>query len=695
VALTVAVDIGGTFTDLLGYDGDTGRLVSAKASTTPADLTRAIEHCIEKIGLAGRDVETFVHGSTVAINTVVEEKGARTALVVTRGTRDVYSIGRGNRPDAYDVWFKRPRPLVPRHLTFEVDERLGPDGAVRRPFDEAQAQETAARVAASGVEAIAVCLLHSWNNPAHEQRMGELLRAAAPRAYVTLSHDILREYGEYERMSTTVLNAYIGPRISAYLDALERRLRAGGFDGELLIMQSNGGVMAPSVARVLPVATLESGPVGGFIAAARIGARLGYGNIVAFDMGGTTAKTNVVRGGEPQMAHGYHIGGYAAGHPMTLPVVDTVEVGSGGGSIAVADTLGGLSVGPRSAGAEPGPACYGRGGVEPTVTDANVVLGRIDPRGFLGGEMMLDVDAARAAIRLRVGSPLGLSDEAAALAIVRVAVLRMALAVRQVSVERGDDPRDFAMLAFGGAGPLHAVEVARALHIPVIIVPTFPAQFSAAGMLMADWRHDYVRTYYRPLDRADFAELDQIAGELVAAARRRLDRARVPAARTVLRHALEVRYAGQDASIPVTVDADLLARGDRAAVAAAFNEIHQRTFGYHDRAQALEIVSVRLAATAKRAGERPPDSFTLPTADDDARGLAQAGSRAVQPMCSRVVWFDAALECPVYLRDRMPSGTQIAGPAVVQEYASTTLVFPGDRLEVKRTGEMLLHLGDA
>ncbi len=720
MAFTVAVDIGGTFTDLLGYDEGTGRLVSAKSPTTPGDLAQAIQNCFGKIHLAPREVETFVHGSTVAINTVVEHKGARTALVVTRGTRDVYTIGRGNRPDAYDVWFKRPEPLVPRHLTFEIDERLGADGHVRTPFDAAQAAAVADRVAASGVDAVAVCLLHSWSNPAHEQQMGVLLRAAAPGAYVTMSHEILREYGEYERTSTTVLNAYIGPRIRTYLDELERRLRGDGFAGDLLIMQSNGGVMAPSVARTLPVATLESGPVGGFIAAARVGVRLGHANVIAFDMGGTTAKTNVVRDGEPQMAHGYHIGGYATGHPMTLPVVDTVEVGAGGGSIAYADA-GGLRVGPESAGAEPGPACYGRGGTEPTVTDANVVLGRIDPRGFLGGEMILDVGAARAAIRTRVAEPLGLSDEAAALAIVNIAVLHMSLAVRQVSVERGYDPRDFVMLAFGGAGPLHAAEVARALHIPAIIVPTFPGQFSAAGMLMADLRHDYVRTYYKPLARADFGELGRIAGELVASARQRLREERVSEARTGLRLSLDVRYAGQDGSMPVPAD-DLLARegwdNAKDAVKDAFNAIHQRTFGYHDPEQALEVVSVRLAAVARRldgarsagwtdGAQRVPPSRKLPRT---AEALAEAGQpgechderRSAEafalPSSTRRVWFeagDAPIDCPVHQREKMAAGTELVGPAVVQEYASTTLLFPGDRLRIAETGELLIHLRDA
>jgi N-methylhydantoinase A len=697
MAFTIAVDIGGTFTDLLGYDEASGRLVSAKTSTTPGDLAQAIQDCFAKIQLAPHSVESFVHGSTVAINTVVERKGARTALVVTRGTRDVYTIGRGNRPDAYDVWFKRPEPLVPRHLTFEVEERLSADGSVRTPFGEEQAAAVAERVAASGVDAVAVCLLHSWSNPANEQRMGALLAAAAPGAYVTTSHEILREYGEYERMSTTVLNAYIGPRISRYLDELERRLRAGGFAGDLLIMQSNGGVMSPSVARTLPVATLESGPVGGFIAAARIGIHLGHANVIAFDMGGTTAKTNVVRDGEPQMAHGYHIGGYATGHPMTLPVVDTVEVGAGGGSIASADA-GGLRVGPQSAGAEPGPACYGKGGTEPTVTDANVVLGRIDPRGFLGGEMLLDVDAARAAVRTRVAGPLGLSDEAAALAIVKIAVLHMSLAVRQVSVERGYDPRDFAMLAFGGAGPLHAVEVARALHIPTIIIPAFPGQFSAAGMLMADLRHDYVRTYYKPLERADFHELAVIAAGLAAAARERLREERASEARTELRVSLDVRYVGQDGSMSVPADGLLVPggwTGGAEAVGTAFNAMHQRAFGYHDAAQALEVVSVRLAAVARRgegarAFQAHDGSAEKPTVKQTAR--------AAVAIARRPVWLDAGdapTECPVYGREQLAHGTEITGPAVVQEYASTTLLFSGDRLRVAGTGELLIHLRDA
>ena len=529
MALHVAVDIGGTFTDLIGYDDETGHVFSAKSSSTPTDLTRGIMRCLDKSRMAIPDLVNFVHGSTVAINTVIERKGASTALIVTKGTRDVYKIGRGNRPEAYDLFFKRPIPLVPRHLTFEVEERLFASGEVALPFNQDQARAIVTKVAASEAEAVAVCFIHSWVNASHEALLGELLRSICPEKYTSLSHEILREYGEYERISTTVLNAYIGPRVSTYVGDLERILAAQGFAGSLLIMQSNGGVMSPETASVIPVAMLESGPVGGFIAAAHVGKRLGYENVIGFDMGGTTAKTNLVKDGVPQLAHGYYIGGHVSGHPMMLPVVDTIEIGAGGGSIAWVDDVGALRVGPRSAGAEPGPICYGRGGTEPTITDANLVLGRLSPSEFLGGEMPLDVERARLGIAEKIASKTGVSDVEAALAITKIAVMNMSLAVRGVSVERGYDPRDFAMIAFGGAGGLHAVEVARELHIPTVIVPNYPGQFSALGMLMADIQHDYVQTFYKPLVQTDFAALQRICNGLIEQGRLRLERENVSA----------------------------------------------------------------------------------------------------------------------------------------------------------------------
>jgi N-methylhydantoinase A len=672
--LIIAVDIGGTFTDFLGYDTASGRLLSSKSPTTPAGLEQGIYDCFEKAGVSVNTIDAFVHGSTVAINTVLERKGARTALIVTKGTRDVYKIGRGNRPDAYDVWFKRPEPLVPRHLTFEVEERMLATGEVDTPLNAVQAETIARQVTASGAEAVAVCFLHSWNNPIHESQMAHLL---SPKTYRSISHEILREYGEYERISTTVLNSYIGPKVSSYLEGLERMLQKQGFAGGLSIMQSNGGVMSSPMARRLPVAMLESGPVGGFIAAARTGAALGYTNVIGFDMGGTTAKANLARDGEPQMSHGYHIGGNASGQPMMLPVVDTVEVGSGGGSIAKVDHTGSLKVGPVSAGADPGPACYGKGGSEPTVTDANLLLGRLDPDQFLGGEMPLDMQAAREVINRCIARPLGLSETEAAHAIVKIAVMNMSLAVRQVSVERGYDPRDFVMVGFGGAGPLHAAEVARSLHIPLLVIPNFPGQFSASGMLMAEPKHDFVRTYYRPLDRTDFSELKRIAAEMEVLARERMG---ADAANVRMRHFLEVRYTGQDFSLPISVDTACYAEDYGATVRKAFHQLHQARFGYHDADLGLEIVNAHLTAIAPRTLDVLP---------------APAYREAPALLGKRTVIFDAAdtVACPVYRRESLAPGERIDGPAIIQEYASTTALFPQDRAEVMVSGELLISIG--
>jgi N-methylhydantoinase A len=682
LALHVAVDIGGTFTDLIGYDDETGHVFSAKSSSTPTDLTRGIMRCLDKSRMAIPDLVNFVHGSTVAINTVIERKGASTALIVTKGTRDVYKIGRGNRPEAYDLFFKRPVPLVPRHLTFEVEERLFASGEVAVPFNPDQARAIVTKVAASKAEAVAVCFIHSWVNASHEAQLGELLRSLCPKKYTSLSHEILREYGEYERISTTVLNAYIGPTVSTYVGDLERILAAQGFAGSLLIMQSNGGVMSPETACVIPVAMLESGPVGGFIAAAHVGKRLGFENVIGFDMGGTTAKTNLVKDGVPQLAHGYYIGGYASGHPMMLPVVDTIEIGAGGGSIAWVDEVGALHVGPRSAGAEPGPICYGRGGTEPTITDANLVLGRLSPSEFLGGEMPLDAERARQGILEKIASKTGVPDVEAALAITKIAVMNMSLAVRGVSVERGYDPRDFAMIAFGGAGGLHAVEVARELHIPTVIVPNYPGQFSALGMLMADIQHDYVQTYYRPLAQTDFAALRRICNGLIEQGRMRLERENVPADAMFFQRFLDIRYTGQEFSIPVPVPADYIDAGDTEAISEAFNDVHERRYGYHTPEHALEIVNVRVSAMGRRK------QVELPVPEPSGSGNPLAGKR--------MIYFEnsaKAVQSPIFSRERLTPGYKIAGPAVIQEYACTTVLFPGDSLVVAGTGELVITIG--
>jgi N-methylhydantoinase A len=678
---SVAVDIGGTFTDLVAFDRATGRVGQAKSLTTPEALSQGVWDCLEKAGIRPKDAESIVHGSTVAINIAIEQKGAETALVVTKGTRDVYKIGRQNRPEAYNFSFRRPTPLVPRSRSFEVEERLSSAGEVLVPLRDDTIAAVIEAVRASGAGAVAVCFLHSYADPSHEAAIGARLRAALPGVYVTLSHEIVREYREYERTSTTVMNAYIGPRSKAYITEIEDRLTRDGFEGRFMIMQSSGGVMSPETAKMLPVAMMESGPVGGVIAAAEVGRRLGFANVIAFDMGGTTAKTSLIEGGEISIAQGYHIGGAASGHPVMFPVVDIVEVGAGGGSIAWIDAFGALKLGPQSAGSVPGPICYRRGGTEPTVTDANVVLGRIGAQSFLGGEMPLDRDGAVAGMRKRLADPLGMSPARAAHGILEIAIAKMSLAVRGVSVERGYDPREFAMLVTGGAGPVHAVAIARDLHIPTVIIPNLPAHFSALGMLMSDVRQDYVRTYYRPLQEADFAELAAISDELAAIGEKTLARAGVTPEHRTYQVQFDLRYVGQEFALQVPVSRADIGLGAIGPVIAKFNEIHNRRFGHAALDEPLELVNIRVIAI----GTRPKIFFP------EARGAAEDARIGTRPI--HLDGTDTPTDCAVYRRDYLAAGARVAGPCVIEEYASTTVLLPGDVMTVAATGEMIIQVG--
>ncbi|MBT7031179.1 MAG: hydantoinase/oxoprolinase family protein, partial [Rhodospirillaceae bacterium] len=460
----VGVDIGGTFTDLVGLRD--GEIVTGKTSTVVDDPAKGVANCLEDAGTDLRAVEVFLHGSTIAINTVLERKGARAALLTTEGFRDVYAIGRSNRPEGFNLEFTRPKPLVARHLSFEVAERLNSKGEVLTALDVDAVQALAGQLTEDGVEAIAICFLHSHANPAHEQRAAKILATACPDIFVTQSSDILREYREYERMSTTALNAYVGPRVRNYLDRLDGHLEAGKFAGQVQIMRSNGGTMSLDQARTEPVSMMESGPVAGMIGAGHLASILGFDQCIGFDMGGTTAKTSMFRDGQAAIHEDYYIGGYASGQPLQLPVVDIIEIGAGGGSIAWVDARGGIHVGPESAGADPGPACYGKGGADPVVTDADLVLGRLNGARFLSGRMGLDRALAEHAVAEKIAEPLGLCVADAALGIARITDNAMSLSVRAVSVARGSDPRECAMIAFGGAGPLHALSIARDISIP-------------------------------------------------------------------------------------------------------------------------------------------------------------------------------------------------------------------------------------
>ena len=677
--IVVAIDIGGTFTDLIGFDQASGQFVQAKSLTTPAQLGQGVIDCIRKSGLAAAAIDELIHGSTIAINTLIERKGAKTGLIVTGGTRDVYIIGRGNRPEAYNLLFHRHRPLVPRHLTREVNERLLSSGAVYAPLDRAGIAQACRALGAEGVEAVAVCFLHSYVNPAHERIAGEMIRAAIPDAYLSLSHEILREYREFERMSTTVVNAYIGPKVGGYVKSLNASLGNIGFRGALSIMRSNGGVMTPEIATERPAAMMESGPVGGIIASAQVGRALGSANVISFDMGGTTAKASLVRDGEPTMAPGYYVGGYASGHPVMLPMIDVVEVGAGGGSIAWLDDVGALKVGPQSAGADPGPICYRGGGNAPTITDANVVLGRLDPDNFLGGQMKLDAEGALRGIKEKIADPLKLDPVAAAQAIVEIAIAKMSLAVREVSVAKGYDPRDFALVASGGAGPLHVVAIARELFIPKVVVPLFPSHFSALGMLLADERHDFIRTFYSDLATLDFATLAKVHHEMIAEGTASLRHA-AEAERQI--H-LDLRNVGQEFTLQVPVSVGQIERADRAGIRAAFDALYEHRYAHHSPDEPVEMVNIRLAMI----GKRPKLSFPR---------LAK-GDRA-SPSRQRQVYFsDArkALPCLVYQREALGAGSDIDGPALIQEHGTTTVLFEQDACTVAPSGELVIAVGAA
>ncbi|HEY8529904.1 MAG TPA: hydantoinase/oxoprolinase family protein [Paenibacillaceae bacterium] len=680
MGILIGVDIGGTFTDLIAFDEETGELYHAKSPSTPGNFVQGIMDCIRKGNVDLKNARNLVHGSTIAINTVIEENGARTALVTTKGMRDVYKIGRGNRPEAYNLFFRRPRPLVPRHLTYEVSGRMLPSGEELLPINLSEVEALCKELARQNVEAVAVCFIHSYANPAHERAVGEVLRKNLPQCYITLSSEVVREFREYERTSTTVVNAYVGPRVSRYIRHLQDRLTGEGFGGSISIMQSNGGVMSPETAMAKPVTMMESGPVGGIIASAEVGKALGYPNVIAFDMGGTTAKASLIRDGEPSTKEIYYINGYASGHPVMIPVVDVVEVGTGGGSIAWIDQVGALKVGPQSAGADPAPICYGKGGTEPTITDANVALGRIGTKDFLGGEMPLDRQAAEEGIRRRIAEPLGISMLRAAHAIVQIAITNMSLAVRQVSVEQGYDPRDFALLASGGAGPVHAVAIARELHIPTVIIPRFPSHFSALGMLLTDQKHDFVRTYISPMHELDFGKLVAIYREMEEEARALVEREYFRAEETVYQPYLDIRYVGQEFTLSVPVTLRQLENGDVQAIRETFDQLHDQRYGHQASNEPVEMINIRLTVTGKRAKPAFPK-------------IAASGS--TEPEWREVYFddFEKPVKCPVYRRESLPAHFEIRGPAIIAEYGTSTLLFEGDVARVTETGEIVIRVG--
>jgi N-methylhydantoinase A len=679
--LRLAADIGGTFTDIAVFDDRTGKLTSGKALSTPRRLVEGINAGVEKAGSNYRSAALFLHGSTIAINTILERKGARTALLITDGFRDIYEIGRINRPDAYNLFFRKHEPLVERALRFEVRERVLADGEVETPLDEEEIKGYGRMLEQLGIEATAILFLNCYARQHHEARAKAILEHNHPDMFVSASHELSQEYREFERCSTVVANAYVGPVVRRYLGEIEDHIRRDGFPGSFLIVQSTGGLYEAGQAKSNCVHMLESGPAAGVIGTQALCHALGLANAIAFDMGGTTAKAGVIHNGEALTTGAALIGGYDRALPVQMAMMDIFEVGTGGGSIARVEE-GALRVGPQSAGAAPGPACYGLGGSAPTVTDANLLLGRLDAGHFLGGEMRLDVEAAERALVERVAKPLGMDATAAADGILRIAVTAMSYAVKGVTTERGLDAGDFALVAYGGAGPLHAVEVAREIGITTVIVPTAPGVFSAFGMLFSDLRYDFVRTWFTRLEDARFDAIEGVYRDLEKEGRGAIAATSIKPRKIMLKRAADMRYVGQEHAVTVDLPLAVFENEDRAAIKRHFDAMHALRYGTSAPDEPAEIVSLRSTVTGIM--RKPPHE------------KIKRGKRAPDKAAftgRRPVYFDGKYRpTPTYARAALTAGNRITGPALIEEHASTTVLLPGDRLEVDPYGHLTIKV---
>jgi N-methylhydantoinase A len=679
----LAADIGGTFTDIALFDDATGRLTFSKVLSTPDRLVDGISTGIAKAGSDCASANLFLHGSTIAINTILERTGAKTALITTDGFRDVYEIGRINRPDAYNLFFQKHKPLIERALRFEVKERIRADGEVLQPLDEDTLAALSERLEQLRIEAVAIMFINCYANAAHESRAKALLAKRHPSVFVSASHELSQEYREFERCSTVAANAYIGPKVRRYIGEIDKHIRSAGFSGSFLIVQSTGGLYESEQAQNQCVRMLESGPAAGVIGTQALCRSLGIKNAIAFDMGGTTAKAGVIYKGEPLTTGAALIGGYDRALPVQIAMMDIFEVGTGGGSIARAEG-GLLRVGPQSAGAQPGPACYGQGGEEPTITDANLMLGRLAADRFLGGEMKLDIAAAKKALT-RVGKLLEMNATETADGILRIAATAMSYAVKAVTTERGLDAGDFELVAYGGAGPLHAVEVAREIGIRNVIIPGAPGVFSAFGMLFSDLRYDYVRTHLMQLADATFEEIETVFKELEQNGRKAIAATSVTPHRIVVKRALDMRYVGQEHPVTVELPMRIFQKHDRTAIKRHFDDDHMRRYGTSAPNENAEIVSLRV--TVAGLMKKPP-------LDKIAKGNAAPAKSA---FCGRrKAWFNNRFHnAATYSRERLLSGNRISGPALVEEHASTTVLMPGDRMIVDDYGNLIIRVAGA
>lgn len=681
MAWRVGVDSGGTFTDLCLFEDSTGRVEVWKVPSTPDDPSRGIAQGVDegmaRVGAGLADVGYFGHGTTVATNALIQLRGVRTGLVTTDGFRDLLEIGRQKRPDLYDTQADKPQTLVSRDLRLGVVERVRHDGSVERALDEAGLRRAAEALRDAGVQAVAICFLYAFLRPAHEQRAREIVAEVLPEAFISTSHEVAPEFREFERMSSVVVNAYLGPVMQRYIDRLGARLAEGGLRAAPHLTQSNGGVIGFDQAARLPVRTVLSGPSTGVVAAQALATSVGIPELITFDMGGTSSDVALLTGGQCRLTGEAVVHGY----PIKAPMLDIHTVGAGGGSIAFIDSGGLLKVGPRSAGADPGPVCYGRGNDEPTVTDANVVLQTLNPTHLLGGRMQVRQDLARAAIE-HLARPLGLGTMETAQGIIAVVTANMARAIRVISVQRGYDPRDYTLVAFGGAGPLHAARLARELDIPRILVPRNPGILCAMGLLLTDLRADFARTRLMRLQLESLPGIEAAFKDLLTEAEGWFaDEGIEAGARQVARTA-DLRYAGQNYEMPIPLADGPITPATLDALAAGFAAAHQRMYGFVAEGETVQLVTLRVEA----AGLVPKASFKRQKPGPPDAAAAITGRRDV--------WMPEAggfVACPVYDRERLAPGHRLPGPAIIEQMDATTVLLPGMEGHVEPYGNLILE----
>jgi N-methylhydantoinase A len=690
----VGADIGGTFTDIVLVAPD-GAFATRKVLSTVDDYSRGIvdglQSLLQELEVASGAVAEIVHGTTIATNAILENKGGLTALVTTAGFRDVLELRRLRTPQLYDRFYRPPQPIVERRLRLEVSERIDAAGEVIVELDESSVNDAIDRIEREQVEAVAVSLLHSYRNPEHERRVGEMIRARLPDLYLSLSVDVLPEIREYERTSTTVINAFVGPVVKEYLGSLENRLDGAGIPGELLVMQSNGGVMSASAAAEKPSHIVESGPAAGVIAAHETGTRAGIRDLISFDMGGTTAKASIIEEGELARTTEYEVGAgislsarlvKGGGHALKLPVLDIAEVGAGGGSIVWIDRGGALKVGPRSAGSMPGPVCHDTGGAEPTITDANVVLGYLNPTALAGGAVPIRSDLAETVLEKDVAAPLGLPLLEAAYGVFTVANVSMIRAIKAVSTYRGRDPRDFVLLAFGGSGPIHAAGIARQLGMATVVVPPAPGVFSASGLLAARLERHFVRTLFGRVDELEQATVEEMFRQLERQATTELTSDHPDSGPVVIRRSADLRYVGQGFELTVNAPSGAVISGWIEALLEAFGEEHQRTYGHRATGEPVEFVNLRV--TAHLDEERPKPARLLA----DERASSQSDRQA---------YFGpeyGAVSTPIVTRSQLERDPR-QGPLIVEEYDSTTVVPPEATVRLDDWGNLVIELSNA